>query len=651
MDVDFSLLDIPESTKLNSDSSKHKRTVSKKGSFAHRKRPTRATTRPRSEEIAFVDSTEPGSLVQKEPSSQQIEGDEFRTEEPENSVNSDKIVQRRSEDSRRVPGLLEGLRTSKVLYKGQHTSFEPEPTYNIITEPASFAATLPAESSATPSSAQLDISVVACQNTSAPVLILPKSAPEISQKSEKTGDKVDIGRFSRPARRTDHPERSEVLGESTVHSHLPSTKVIQRSSPVKNFKSDVAIDTAALPFATTNQMSIARLQYSQGVHTTETSKSADLHDSMVLPLTETTSSEVAYQSYPTKFTSNATYKSTPESYSKTPLAIKSKEYTHQATSRGIRSFGAATLGPTDASEQSFSADVDKNTSANSRSKSDSKYWYNPTPDDSVASAKNSTHLNSSLVTVDISNTVDQKRAVESTLDSLKKLKFDKTIREIPEYVGGNYRQKHEHRNSQLFDNKRTDNGSVFNITGSSESDKFNRVHFGESTDSAVYNHDPDVLTVNAPREITFVCKLEPSFRGNKSVVDAKGNSINISDDLRESCLPIGVLQSESIPTRLAGTHPATERTAIVGSLPVSSGRILREGDITCQEERSVKEGMFTSSFSMQLRAGPRPRGNEFSGHGVETRVLPEKTFTFSFSPKKDGNTGLDVVRGTSGGQN
>lgn len=457
--------------------------------------------------------------------------------------------------------------------------------------------------------------MVACQNTSTPVLLLPKSAPEISQKSEKTGSKLDIGTFSLSARGTDHSELPEVLAESKAHSQLPSTKVLQRSSPVKNFKSDVAIDTTTLPFATSNQTSVARLKYSQGVHTTETSKSADLqrhlHGSVVVPLTETTSSEVTYQSYPTKFTSNA--KSTPESYSKTPWPIKSKEYIHQATSREIRSFGAATLGQTDAPEQNVSVGVDRNTSANSRSKSDSKYWYNLTSEDSVATAKNSTNLNSSLVAVDILNTMDQKRTVDSTLDSLTKLKFDATTREIPEYVGGNYRQKYEHRNSELTDN-RTDSGSIFKSTGSSESDKFNRIHFAESSNSAeVYNHDPRVITLNTSREITFVCKLEPSFRGNKTVVDARGNSTNISDELRESCLPIGILQSKGISTGcvVAAAHPTTERTASVGSLPVSSGRILRE-DITRQEERSDKEGMFTSSFSMQLRARPRPSGNELS---------------------------------------
>ncbi|GFS23937.1 hypothetical protein ElyMa_005145200 [Elysia marginata] len=127
MDMDFSILELPTTAHLNFDMSNHKRTLSKKGSFSLRKKPTRAAIHTSklatSEDSIFVDSTEPrppkipvadNEEESQEQTAKKREAEMTREESPPRPA-AKKVA-----GGMKIPGLLEGLMGSKRFNRNEN---------------------------------------------------------------------------------------------------------------------------------------------------------------------------------------------------------------------------------------------------------------------------------------------------------------------------------------------------------------------------------------------------------------------------------------------------------------------------------------------------------------------------------------------------
>nr|KAI8753241.1 mucin-5AC-like [Biomphalaria glabrata] len=130
-DLDFSLLKQPGMSLLNFEVSKHKRSLSQKGSIANRKKPTRAAILPSdNEERIFIDSSE-----SKPVKTDDLDGcTSSKVKEPDSplppipAAEEDKLP---SDPGKRfggvkIPGLLEGLSKNKVFTKNEKTEVETD---------------------------------------------------------------------------------------------------------------------------------------------------------------------------------------------------------------------------------------------------------------------------------------------------------------------------------------------------------------------------------------------------------------------------------------------------------------------------------------------------------------------------------------------
>ncbi|XP_005100667.1 serine-rich adhesin for platelets [Aplysia californica] len=120
--LDFSVVAIPDSSQLNFDLSKHKRLLSKKGSIARRKKPSRAAIlagNENSEENRFNDSTEPRPA---KPPAEDKEEEKTAVVEPEPEPNKPEEAEpviKKFAGGVKIPGLLEGLTKSRSFKRAE----------------------------------------------------------------------------------------------------------------------------------------------------------------------------------------------------------------------------------------------------------------------------------------------------------------------------------------------------------------------------------------------------------------------------------------------------------------------------------------------------------------------------------------------------
>ncbi|CAL1534318.1 unnamed protein product [Lymnaea stagnalis] len=127
--IDFSILALPGTEHLNFDLSKHKRSLSQKGSIARRKRPTRAAIQGGDDvDRIYIDSTEPRLPRSPLASDDMTDGlSSSKVEEPHKAKQeeeSPKDSTKKFSGGVKIPGLLEGLSKSKVFSKTEKS--DPE---------------------------------------------------------------------------------------------------------------------------------------------------------------------------------------------------------------------------------------------------------------------------------------------------------------------------------------------------------------------------------------------------------------------------------------------------------------------------------------------------------------------------------------------
>uniref|UniRef100_A0A0B7AYG6 Uncharacterized protein n=1 Tax=Arion vulgaris TaxID=1028688 RepID=A0A0B7AYG6_9EUPU len=116
-DFDLSVLQLPGTSDLNFDGSKHKRNLSQKGSISHRRRPTRLTVHASNDDLLFVDSTEPMRVKEEAVDANPHEGRQAMTQNADDKVPVGLISHKKHQDERTIPGFLEDLRKSQVFNK------------------------------------------------------------------------------------------------------------------------------------------------------------------------------------------------------------------------------------------------------------------------------------------------------------------------------------------------------------------------------------------------------------------------------------------------------------------------------------------------------------------------------------------------------